>query len=72
MESQTPAFDETLRVGMYEEDLRKFNWNLLILEVVLFSVGIWNLISATGVQDKSLGLIRTSCSGSASAWRSPR
>ncbi len=59
MES-APPLDEssTSRTGYYEEELKKFNWNLLILEVILFGVGIWNLISATGVQDKSLGLYK--------------
>jgi rod shape determining protein RodA len=47
------------RSGMYEEDLRKFNWNLLILQVSLFAIGIWNLFSASGVQDKSFGLYKT-------------
>jgi rod shape determining protein RodA len=59
MESAMPLEEGTLRVGMYEEELKKFNWNLLILEVILFAIGIWNLISATGVQDKSLGLYKT-------------
>ncbi len=49
----------TTRVGMYEEELKKFNWNLLILEFILFAIGIWNLISATTVADKSLGLYKT-------------
>jgi len=55
-----PILDEgTMRVGMYEEEFKKFNWNLLILEFLLFAIGIWNLISATGVEDKSLGLYKT-------------
>lgn len=41
-----------------EEDLKQFNWNLIIIEVILFFIGIWNLTSATGVQDKSLGLYK--------------
>ena len=48
-----------LRAGDYEEDLKKFNWSLLILECILCGIGIWNLISATGVQDKSLGLYKS-------------
>jgi rod shape determining protein RodA len=59
MESPMPMEEGTLRTGMYEEELKKFNFNLLILEVVLFGIGIWNLASATGVQDKSLGLYKT-------------
>lgn len=59
MESQLPNYDEgTLRVGMYDEEFKRFNWNLLLLEIILFGIGIWNLISATGVQDKSLGLYK--------------
>lgn len=57
-ESQTNLDDGTMRVGQYEEELRKFNWNMLFIELVLFTVGIWNLISATTVADKSLGLYR--------------
>lgn len=48
-----------VRMGDYEEDLKKFNWSLLLLEVILFGIGIWNLVSATGVQDKSLGLYKS-------------
>lgn len=47
------------QTGFYEDELRKFNWTPLVLQLVLFGIGIWNLISATGVQDKSLGLYRT-------------
>ncbi|MGK5083349.1 rod shape-determining protein RodA [Bdellovibrionota bacterium FG-1] len=59
--TETPiSLDEgSMRVGMYEEELKKFNGNMLILEFLLFGIGIWNLISATGVQDKSLGLYKT-------------
>jgi rod shape determining protein RodA len=57
-ESQMSPDDGTMRVGQYEEELRKFNWNMLFIELVLFTVGIWNLISATTVADKSLGLYR--------------
>jgi rod shape determining protein RodA len=55
-----PLLEEgSLRVGMYEEELRRFDWNMLILEIILVGVGIWNLISATGVADKSHGLYKT-------------
>ncbi len=47
------------QVGLFEEDLRRFNWNLLILQTVLFGIGIMNLISASGVQDKSFGLYKS-------------
>jgi rod shape determining protein RodA len=46
------------RYGFYDEELRKFNWNMLILEFILFGIGIWNLMSATAVEDKSQGLFR--------------
>lgn len=59
IESPMPLDESSLRVGMYDEEFRNFNWNLLILEVILFGVGIWNLISATGVADKSMGLYKT-------------
>lgn len=59
MESPHQLDEGTMRVGMYEEELRKYNWNMIFLEVVLFIVGLWNLISATTVADKSLGLYRT-------------
>jgi rod shape determining protein RodA len=42
-----------------EDDLKRFNWSLLLLEVVLFGIGIWNLISATAVEDRSQNLYRT-------------
>jgi rod shape determining protein RodA len=46
------------RYGFYDEELKKFNWNMLILEFILFGIGIWNLVSATAVEDKSQGLFR--------------
>lgn len=49
----------TLRTGMYDEELRKFNWNMLLIQIVIFSLGIFNLLSATSVADKSLGLYKT-------------
>src|SRR5262245_17083714 len=58
METPLPIDESSVRLGMYDEELRKFNWNMLILEIVLFGVGIWNLISATAVEDKSLGLYK--------------
>lgn len=59
-ESQSSPLDEgTMRVGMYEEELKKFNWNMLFWQFVIFGIGIWNLVSATGVGDKSHGLFKT-------------
>ena len=65
MESPSVTDESTMRVGMYEEEFKRFNWNLLILELLLFAIGIWNLISATGVEDKCLGLYKTQLFGSA-------
>ena len=56
---ETPRPSEHTSSSFYEEELKSFNWTLLFLEVFLFAVGIWNLISATGVQDKSLGLYKS-------------
>lgn len=44
--------------GLYEEEFRKFNWSLLLLEILLFSIGIWNLYSATAAEDKNLGYFK--------------
>ncbi|MBI4925978.1 MAG: rod shape-determining protein RodA [Bdellovibrio sp.] len=51
--------NQNFKLGSYEEEFKKFNWNLLIIEVILFGIGIWNLMSATIVQGKSMGLYRT-------------
>jgi rod shape determining protein RodA len=48
-----------LNTGMYEDELKRFNWTLLILEFVLFGIGIFNLISATAVEDKAIGLYKS-------------
>jgi len=58
MESPISYDGGEMRAGIGEEELKKYNWSLLLLEVLLFGIGIWNLISATGVQDKSLGLYK--------------
>ena len=56
---ETPDLSSgTMRVGMYEEEFKKFDWTLLIIELLLFGIGLFNLISATAVQDKSLGLYK--------------
>jgi rod shape determining protein RodA len=57
-ESQPQQDPTQNRYGFYDEELKKFNWNMLILEFILFGIGIWNLISATAVEDKSSGLFR--------------
>jgi rod shape determining protein RodA len=58
MESPVSFDGGEMRVGIYEEELKRFNWSLIALEILLFLIGIWNLMSATGVQDKSLGLYK--------------
>jgi rod shape determining protein RodA len=57
-ESQQSQDPSQNRYGFYDEELKKFNWNMLILEFILFGIGIWNLISATAVEDKAAGLFR--------------
>ncbi len=57
-ESSLPIEEGGARFGLYEEELKKINWSLLLLQVLLFGIGIWNLTSATFVQDKSLGLYK--------------
>ncbi len=59
MESPPLLDESTLRTSLYDEDFKKFNWNLLLLQIVLFLIGIWNLISATAVEDKSQGLYKS-------------
>jgi len=58
---ETPVIDEfnQYHQGYPEENLKKFNWSVLLLQFVLFGIGIWNLISATAVEDKSQGLYKT-------------
>src|SRR3954453_5630583 len=58
IESPVSLDSGEMRVGMYEEELKRFNWSLIAIEILLFALGIWNLASATGVQDKSLGLYK--------------
>lgn len=59
MESPDPVEGGIQRMGVYDEELKKFNWSILLLELFLFGVGIWNMMSATEVQDKASGLFRT-------------
>jgi len=49
------SFDPN-RTSSYEEEFKWLKWIPLILEIVILSVGMMNLLSATGVEDKSLGL----------------
>ncbi len=58
IESPPQSESNEIRGSLYEEELKKFNWSLILLEIIIFGIGIWNLASATGVQDKSLGLYK--------------
>jgi rod shape determining protein RodA len=58
MESPEQQDPSQVRLGLYDEELKKFNWNMIIMEFILFGIGIWNLVSATAVDDKSSGLFR--------------
>ncbi len=59
MESEIPIYDQQFQSNSTDEEFRKFNWTLFIIQIVLIGIGIWNLISATGVTDKSHGLYKT-------------
>ncbi|MGE0615298.1 MAG: rod shape-determining protein RodA [Bacteriovoracia bacterium] len=58
-ESDISHLDGTPRVGTYEEEFKKFNWTLLVLELLLFGIGLWNLISATSQGVHYVALYRT-------------
>lgn len=55
----TSSGSSAMNSGIYEDELKKFNWSLILLMFVIFGIGIFNLLSATGVEDKSLGLYKT-------------
>ncbi len=59
MESQEQPNENLNRIAAYDDELKKFNWNLLIMEFILFGIGLWNLVSATSVDDKSAGLFKS-------------
>lgn len=60
MESETAISDDfSANQNAFEEEFRRFDWGLIILEIVLLAIGILNLYSATSVEDKSLGLYKT-------------
>lgn len=58
-ETQTPIDESQLRTTPYDEELKRFNWSVILLMVIIFAIGIFNLVSATSVADKSQGLYRT-------------
>lgn len=44
--------------SLNDEPFKRFNLLPVVLECMLFAIGIFNLISATAVEDKSLGLFK--------------
>ncbi len=56
METNLDQTFDPNRTSSYEEEFKWLKWIPLILEIVILSVGMMNLLSATGVEDKSLGL----------------
>lgn len=58
IESSVPLDANSYSYVPQEEEFRRFNWTLILIQIILFGVGIWNLYSATGVQDQSLGLYK--------------
>jgi rod shape determining protein RodA len=56
METNLDQTFDPNRTSSYEEEFKWLKWIPLILELIILSVGMMNLLSATGVEDKSLGL----------------
>jgi rod shape determining protein RodA len=56
METNLDQTFDPNRTSSYEEEFKWLKWIPLILEIIILSVGMMNLLSATGVEDKSLGL----------------
>lgn len=60
MESDQKLDDSAYQhASPFDQGIKKFNWNILIFELLILGAGIWNLASATAVEDKSLGLYKT-------------
>jgi len=59
METPIDYNDGSIRATAFDEELKKFNWMPIVMELILFAIGIFNLLSATTVEDKSLGLYKT-------------
>lgn len=59
MESKIPIYDESPRIGMYEEEFRRFNWTILILEIIILGVGVWNLMSSGAAGQETANLYKT-------------
>lgn len=59
MESAVPLGEEYHQTAEYEEEFKRFNWTLLALQIIIFSVGIWNLYSAGAGSSHSVNLYKT-------------
>jgi len=58
-ESQSTPLDEIKYESFQEDEVKSFNWSMLILQAILFAVGIFNLISSTAIEDRALDLYKT-------------
>lgn len=61
-ESPIPVYDDPTRQNfspVSEEEFKRFNWTLLIIQLLLFLAGIFNLISATANEGSEMGLYKS-------------
>lgn len=58
-ESVVPDYEQVTRHESNDEEFRRFNWTLLVLEVILFAIGIWNLTSAASAESRGADLYRS-------------
>ncbi len=56
METRPDQQFDPNRISSYEEEFKWLKWVPLILEICLLAVGLLNLLSATAVEDKAMGL----------------
>lgn len=56
IESEMPLDSNFTRIDTYDEEFRKFNWNMILIQAVLIGTGLWNLVSATAFGSKGPGL----------------
>ena len=58
METNLDQHFDANRISSYEEEFKWLKWVPWILEFVILAIGMMNLLSATAVEDKSMGLWR--------------
>lgn len=58
-ETETPLLDHLPHTPASDEDFKRFNWTMLIVQTLIFSVGIFNLISATISQPNEAGIYKS-------------